>query len=147
MATIRSTTRIDAPPEVVFDFIDHWQNAMRYMRRMVRYDLVDPDGGTGVGSEFKIAIEAAGTKLNGHIRVTEHDRPSRIAFKTVEGTRVEGAWTLTPEGDGTRVVLDSLYEPPGGILGRVVASFIRANAQNDLDNSLRELKRLVEAER
>ena len=146
MATIRSTTRIDAPPEAVFDFIDHWQNAMRYMRRMVRYDLVDPHGGTGVGAEFKIAIEAAGQKLTGHIRVTEHERPSKIAFKTIEGTRVEGSWSITPEGDGSRVVLDSLYEPPGGIIGRVVASFIKANAQSDLDASLRELKRLVETE-
>jgi uncharacterized membrane protein len=147
MAKIRSTTRIDAPPEAVFDFIDHWQNAKRYMRRMVRYDLVDPNGGTGVGAEFLIAVEAAGKRLNGHIRVTEHERPTRIAFKTIEGVRVEGSWTITPEGDGTRVVLDSVYEPPGGIIGRIVASFINANAQSDLDASLRELKRLVEAER
>ncbi|MEX2393669.1 MAG: SRPBCC family protein, partial [Actinomycetota bacterium] len=137
MATIRSTTRIDAPPEAVFDFIDHWPNAKRYMRRMIRYDIVDPEGGTGVGAEFLIAVEAAGTRLNGHIRVTEHDRPSTIAFKTIEGVRVEGSWALTPEGDGTRVVLDSVYEPPGGIIGRVVATFIKANAQGDLDSSLR----------
>ena len=93
MATIRSQTHIDAPPEVVFDFIDAYKNAMRYMERMVRYDIVDPDGGTGVGAEFLIAVEAAGKRLTGHIRVTEHDRPNRIAFKTIEGVKVEGAWT------------------------------------------------------
>ncbi len=144
MPSISSTVRIDAPPEVVFDFIDHWPNAMRYMRRMVRYDLVDESKGTGVGAEFLIAVQAGPTRLDGHIRVTEHERPRTIAFKTVEGPRVEGAWTLTPQDGGTHVVLDSYYEPPGGILGRVVASFIRQNAQTDLDVSLRELKRLVE---
>ena len=146
MAKIRSTVHIKAPPEAVFDFIDHYKNAMRYMQRMVRYDIVDPDGGTGVGSEFLISVQAGPTRLDGHIRVTTHERPNKIAFRNIEGVHVEGAWTLTPENGGTRVVLDSVYEPPGGLIGRLVASFIRANAQNDLDKSLRELKRLVESE-
>lgn len=146
MAEIRSQAQINVPPEAVFDFIDHYPNAMRYMKRMVRYDIVDPNGGTGVGAEFLIAVQAGPTRLDGHIRVTEYERPRRIAFKTVEGTRVEGAWTITPSDGGSRLVLDSYYEPPGGLIGRVVASFIRANAQHDLDASLRELKRLVEAE-
>jgi uncharacterized membrane protein len=146
MATIRSQVHIDASPEVVFDFIDHYSNAMRYMERMVRYDIVDPEGGTGVGAEFLIAVQAGPTRLDGHIRVTEHERPSRIAFKTIEGVRVEGAWTITPEDGGSRLILDALYEPPGGLIGRLVASFIKANAQNDLDRSLRNLKQLVETE-
>ncbi len=146
MANIRVSTHIDAPPEAVFDFIDQWQNAKRYMERMVRYELVDPEGGTGVGAEFLIAVEAAGHKLNGHIRVTEHDRPHRIAFKTIEGVRVVGAWTITQDGDGSRLVLESDYEPPGGLIGRLVASFIKGNAENDLRRSLANLKRMVEAE-
>jgi uncharacterized membrane protein len=84
--------------------------------------------------------------LDGHIRVTEYERPHKIAFRTIKGVRVEGDWTFRPDGDGgTRVTLHSIYEPPGGIIGRLVASFISRNAQNDLDASLRELKRLVEA--
>ena len=146
MPEIRSQTRIDATPEQVFDFIDHWQNAKRYMRRMVRYELVDKEGGTGVGARFEIAVEAAGTRLNGTIEVTEHDRPHRIAFKNIDGVKVIGNWTVQPDAGGSRLILDATYEPPGGLIGRVVASFLRANAQKDLDASLRELKRLVEAE-
>lgn len=146
MATIRSEVRIAAPPEAVFDFIDHHQNAMRYMQRMVRYDIVDPDGGTGVGAEFLIAVQAGPTRLDGHIRVTEHDRPRAIAFRTVEGVRVEGSWTLQPADGGTHLILDAVYEPPGGLIGRLVSSFIKANAQNDLDTSLRTLRDLVESE-
>lgn len=146
MATMTATIRIARPPEEVFDFIDHWQNAMRYLKRVVRYDLENPEAGTGVGAEFAIAVQAGPTRLDGRIRVTEHDRPNRIAFKTIEGTRVEGSWTFKADSDGgTRVVLDSYYEPPGGLVGRMVATFIKANAQNDLDASLRELKKLVES--
>ena len=139
-------TRIAATPEQVFDFIDHWQNAKRYMRRMVRYELADPAGGTGVGARFYISVEAAGKRLNGTIEVTENDRPNKISFRNIDGVKVIGNWILRPDGAGTHVTLDATYEPPGGIIGRLVASFINANARGDLEQSLRELKRLVEAE-
>jgi uncharacterized membrane protein len=141
---IQSSATVAAPPEAVFDFIDHWPNAMRYLKRMVRWEPVDPNN-TGVGGVFHVGVQAGPTRLNGRLEVTEHDRPNKIAFRSLDGPRVDGSWTITPAEGGSRVVLESYYEPPGGLIGRVVASFIRQNAQNDLDSSLRELKRLIEA--
>jgi len=140
---IRSTTTIAASPETVFDFIDHWPNAMRYLKRMVRWEPVDPQD-TGVGSIFHVGVQAGPTRLNGRLKVTEHERPKKIAFRSLDGPRVDGSWTLTPAGSGTQLVLSSFYEPLGGLVGRLVSSFIRQNAQNDLNSSLRELKRLIE---
>jgi uncharacterized membrane protein len=145
VSEITSKTRIAAPPEAVFDYIDDWENAMKYLRRVDKWVLVDKDGGTGVGAVFKIGVQAGPTHLDGRLQVTEHERPHTIAFRSMEGPRVEGRWTLTPDGDATNVVLHAKYELPGGILGRVVASFVNRNAQSDLDSSIRELKRLVEA--
>jgi uncharacterized membrane protein len=145
VSEITSKARIVAPPEAVFDYIDDWENAMKYLRRVDKWALVDSAGGTGVGAVFKIGVQAGPTHLDGRLQVTEHERPATIAFRSMEGPRVEGRWTLTPDGDATNVVLHARYELPGGILGRVVASFVNRNAQNDLDSSLRELKRLVEA--
>ncbi len=145
MSEITSKTRIAASPEAVFDYIDDWQNAMNYLRRVDKWVLVDKDGGTGVGAVFKIGVQAGPTHLDGRLQVTEHERPRTIAFRSMEGPRFQGRWTLTPDGDATNVVLHAAYELPGGILGRVVSSFVNRNAQNDLDASLRELKRQVEA--
>jgi uncharacterized membrane protein len=117
---------------------------MRYLKRMVRWEPVDPDK-TGVGGIFHVGVQAGPSRLNGRLEVTEHERPRKIAFRSIDGPRVDGSWTIAPSGDGAQVVLESYYEPPGGIVGRLVASFIRQNAQNDLDSSLRELKRLIEA--
>ncbi len=144
MPDIKSRTTINASPEQVFDFIDHWPNAMRYLKRMVRWDPVDPDN-TGVGGIFHVGVQAGPTRLNGRLEVTKHERPTTIAFRSIDGPRVDGSWTITPADGGSHVVLSSYYEPPGGIIGRVVASFIKQNAQHDLDSSLRELKRLIEA--
>jgi uncharacterized membrane protein len=141
-----SRASITAPPEKVFDFIDHWPNAMRYLRRVDKWVLVDQEGGTGVGAVFRIGVQAGPTHLDGRLKVTEHDRPNKIAFRSMDGPRVEGSWTVTPNGERTDVVLHASYEPPGGIVGRLVGSFVSRNAQNDLDASLRELKRLIESE-
>ncbi|HYZ90931.1 MAG TPA: SRPBCC family protein [Actinomycetota bacterium] len=137
--------RIAAPPEAVFDFIDNWQNAMRYLKRVDKWVLTSPEGGTGPGAVFDIGVQAGPTHLDGRLKVTEHERPRTIAFRSMDGPRVEGRWTLTPDGDGTAVVLHASYELPGGIIGRVVGSFVGRNAQNDLNQSLAELKRLVES--
>jgi uncharacterized membrane protein len=137
--------RIAASPEAVFDFIDHWPNAMSYLRRVDRWELVDPEGGTGVGAVFRIGVQAGPTHLDGRLKVTDHERPRTIAFRSLDGPRVEGRWTLTPNGEATDVELFASYDLPGGIIGRVVGSFVSRNAQNDLNASLRELKRLVEA--
>lgn len=145
MSEITSRVHVSAPAEAVFDFIDHWPNAMRYLRRVDRWVLVDPEGGTGVGAMFSIGVQAGPTHLDGRLRVTEHDRPRKIAFRSMDGPRVEGSWTLTPESDGTNVVLHASYELPGGIVGRLVGAFVSRNAQSDLDASLRELKSLVES--
>ncbi len=142
-----SRTRIAAPPEAVFDFIDKWQNAMRYLKRVDRWVLVDRQGGTGIGAVFDIGIQAGPTHLDGRLQVTEHDRPRTIAFRSMDGPRVEGRWTLTADGDATNVVLHASYELPGGLIGRVVGSFVGRNAQHDLDASLAELRRLVESGR
>lgn len=146
MSEMTARVHIAAPPEAVFDFIDRWENAKRYLHRVDKWVLVDPEGGTGVGAVFRIGVQAGPTHLDGRLQVTEHDRPRRIAFRSLDGPRVVGSWTLTPSGDGTDVALESSYDLPGGIIGRVVGSFVSRNAKSDLDSSLQDLKRLVEAE-
>lgn len=139
-----STVHIAAPPEVVFDFVDDWRQATRYLRRLTGWELEDPEKPTGVGSVFRVGIDAGGKKLNGRLEVTEYVRPSVIAIRSIDGPRVVGGWKFSPEGDGTRVELRSSYDLPGGIAGRLVGAFVSRSAQGDLDASLRELKRLVE---
>lgn len=119
---------------------------MRYLRRVDRWVLVDPEKGTGVGAVFEIGVQAGPTHLDGRLTVTDHDRPRTIAFRSLDGPRVEGRWTLGPAEGGTDVVLYASYELPGGIVGRVVGAFVSRNAQNDLDVSLGELRKLVEAQ-
>lgn len=142
---MRSSVRIDAPPERVFAFVDDWRNAMRYLRRLVRWEPVDPDHASEVGAVYRVGLQAGPTRLDGKLEVTDYVRPRSIRIRSLDGPRVAGGWTFEPEGDGTRVLLEASYDLPGGIAGRLVGSFVSRHGQRDLDASLAELKRLLES--
>jgi fatty-acyl-CoA synthase len=145
MGEMRSTVHIAAPPDRVFDFVDDWRNAVRYLHRLVRWEPVDHGATMGVGTVFRVGIQAGPTRLDGKLEVTDYSRPEKISIRSIDGPRVVGGWTFEPNGDGTRVSLRASFDLPGGIAGRLVGSFISRNGQRDLDESLRDLKRLVEA--
>jgi uncharacterized membrane protein len=145
---MHSSIRIDAPPETVFDFVDEWRNATRYLHRLVRWEPVNDEPETGVGTVFRVGIQAGPTRLDGKLEVTEYVRPERISIRSIDGPRVVGGWTFAPAGDGaTQVSLRASFDFPGGLAGRLVGSFVGRNGQKDLDMSLRDLKRLVESAR
>ena len=143
---MQSSIRIEAPVDVVFDFVDDWRNAKRYLRRLVDWQPVEHDARMGVGTVFRVGIQAGPTRLDGKLEVTDYDRPQRISIRSIDGPRVVGGWTFARDGDATRVVLRAAFDLPGGIAGRLVGSFVGRNGQKDLDESLRDLKRLVETE-
>lgn len=144
MSLMHSSIRIAAPPEKVFDYVDDWRTAMNYLQRLVKWQPEDESKAHDVGAVYLVGLQAGPTRLNGKLLVTEYERPRRIGIKSLEGPRVVGGWTFTPDGEGTLVRLDADYDVPGGIAGRLVSTFIRRNGQRDLDKSVAELKRLVE---
>lgn len=141
---MRSSILIHATPEAVFDFVDDWRNAMRYLRRLVRWEPVDPEHSSEVGAVYRVGIQAGPTRLDGRLEVTDYVRPEKIHIRSVDGPRVVGGWSFRADGDGTLVVLEASYDLPGGFAGRLVGSFVSRHGQRDLDASVAELKRLVE---
>ena len=144
MGDMQSAIHIGAPPETVFDFVDDWRNATRYLHRLVKWEPIDGDAKMGIGTVFRVGIQAGPTRLDGKLEVTDYARPEKISIRSTDGPRVVGGWTFAPDDGGTRVTLRASFDLPGGIAGRLVGSFIGRNGQKDLDASLRDLKRLVE---
>jgi uncharacterized membrane protein len=145
MGDMHSRVRIEAPREAVFDFVNDWRNATRYLHGLVRWEPVDADAEMRVGTVFRVGIQAGPTRLAGRLEVTDYRPPERIWIRSVDGPRVVGGWTFTAAGEATDVHLQASFDLPGGIAGRLVGTFVSRNAQKDLDASLRDLKRLIES--
>jgi len=143
---MESRIRVEAPADKVFDFVDDWRNATRYLHRLVKWEPVDKDAKMDVGTVFRVGIQAGPTRLDGKLEVTDYVRPEKISIRSTDGPRVVGGWTFTSDGGATYVQLRASFDLPGGIAGRLVGAFVGRNGQKDLDASLRDLKRLVESE-
>lgn len=145
MPDLNSSIEIAAPAEAVFDFVDDWRNTMKYLHGLKKWEPLDPARTNGVGTHFKVAMGAGPVNIDGEMEIVEHERPNRIAFRSVKGMKASGTWTFTPSDGGTRVDLRNTVEIPGGIAGRLIRKVVEAQGQRDLDASLRDLKRLVES--
>lgn len=80
--------------------------------------------------------------------VTEDVEGERIAWKSAEGADVENsgwvAFTDANPGRGTVVTAAIAYEPPAGIVGKVVAKLTQKEPRIQARRDLRRLKQLLE---
>jgi hypothetical protein len=129
---------IDRPPEVVFQFIgyEHVTNHPRWDTHMELEQLTP--GPLGVGTIVRRRHTRAGYPIDGTMECVEFDPPHAIAFRIQDGpVGMHGRQSIEPEGEhASRLTISA--DIPG--------------APNPLDpmpveNSVRRIKELIEAER
>lgn len=80
--------------------------------------------------------------------VTEEVEGERIAWKSADGADVENSGWVTfgdaNPGRGTVVTAAIAYEPPGGIVGKVVAKLTQKEPKIQARRDLRRLKQFLE---
>lgn len=79
-----------------------------------------------------------------------NDEPGRlIAWRSREGDQVANAGTVrftpAPEDGGTEVTVNLEYDPPGGRLGALIASFTRDAAGQQVADALGRFRELAES--
>lgn len=79
-----------------------------------------------------------------------NDEPDRlIAWRSREGGDVDNAGTVrfepAPGDEGTEVIVQLEYDPPGGKIGAAIAKLTRDSASSQVYDALRRLKALLEA--
>jgi uncharacterized membrane protein len=137
---VEKTIRIDAPSEQVFDLFANYENFPRFMSNVVEVrDL-------GNRRSHWVVKGPAGTEFAWNAVLTEHDRPSRLAWESEAGAEVEqsGSILFEPIHSGTRVTVHMSYRPPAGALGHAVASLLGRDPKRQMDEDLSRMKSLVE---
>ena len=95
MTRITGEIIIDAPADVVFDFVADQRNEPAYNPQMVRSAKVTP-GPVGKGTQFRSAARSRGQLAEMTIEYTGFQRPSRLA-STTRMAQAEFSGTLTFE--------------------------------------------------
>ena len=87
----------------------------------------------GVGARFKVLMRVGSIEAGGVLRVTEWNRPDRIAWESESGVTYRGAWTVRDARGGSELRYEIEYSLPGPfgwlaelLTGRVIDRNVRA---------------------
>jgi len=147
MGHIRIRSHYEAPIEHVFELAldvkrtPEWDVSFHEIKNIKG----SPDH---VGTTFDTVMKVLGRPIEGHMQVTEVERPRLV---TMVGSAPGGGkltWTTryTPAGTGTDAEMEVDYELPAGFLGEMADKLFAERAiERDMRHSDENFKVLVEA--
>ncbi|HEX8774887.1 MAG TPA: SRPBCC family protein [Pyrinomonadaceae bacterium] len=139
---VKQSMIINRSPEEVYGFWRRLENLPRFMRHLESVQE------TGTGRSHWVAKAPAGSSVEWDAEITE-DRPNElIAWRSLEGADVDNSGSVRFEpatgGRGTVVHVEMEYNPPGGVLGALVAKLFGEEPGQQAQESLRTLKQVME---
>jgi uncharacterized membrane protein len=133
---------IDRSPEELYRFWRDFQNLPRFMQNLESVQV------TGDGRSHWVAKAPAGGSVEWDAEVTEERPNELIAWRSVEGSDVDNSGQVRfermPGGRGTKVSVEMLYHPPGGVIGAGVAKLFGNDPEWQVKDDLRRFKQVME---
>lgn len=113
---------VGAPAERVYGYIaDLREHHPRFLPPSFG-ELRIEEGGYGAGTVYRVTVSFAGSTRELHMRVDEPE-PGRVITETVLDAPMTTTWTVTPEGAGCRVRLETVWTGAGGFQGVLESLF------------------------
>jgi carbon monoxide dehydrogenase subunit G len=140
MATIERSVIVKAAPQRAFAFLADHANDPQWLPGMVGSRNFT---GEGTDYQWEWTYKMAGISFDGTGRVLEHDPPRRHVVETQGGITSTWAWTLEPEGEGTRLSLRMEYIIPGAALGKLAEKLLLKQNEKAADEGLAKLRRIL----
>lgn len=141
-AVAAKTVTINRPRQEIYDFWRDVSNLPLVMENVVSIDKLDERR-----SRWSVKAPGGGT-VEWTSAITE-DRPGEcIAWASEEGADVPNSGRIefrdAPGGRGSWVSATILYDPPAGIIGKVIAKMFQREPAIQARRDLRRLKQLME---
>jgi uncharacterized membrane protein len=144
MIHMSDTVVIQAPIDVVFDYLTDFGNTAKWHKGMKKVGITTP-GPVRVGTQYDWVETFAGKTLDLSGEITSIARPNSFTWRPHDPPfTVSGGWRLESTSDGgTRVTRDSDTELNGWM--KVMQRLLSPMAKRQVTRELAELKRLIEA--
>ena len=137
MGDVRESITVAAPPGHVWDSTVDYESRPRWAPRVKKATIVD-GGPLREGSRIRLHIG----RDRFTARVVEFQPPRRLSLLVKgPGFRVNHVYELTPNQEATELVLTGRFR---GVVGSLVARFMRGTVQRDLTDELAAIKAAAE---
>lgn len=141
VAVAKSVT-INRPARELYDYWRNFAQLPAFMDNVERIDVASADRSHWV-------VKAPGGKTVEWDAIVTEDRPGElIAWASAEGADVPNAGRVEfreAGGRGTVVTATIAYDPPAGLIGRIVAKMFQREPAIQARRDLRRFKQLMEA--
>jgi uncharacterized protein YndB with AHSA1/START domain len=142
MRQVNASTRIDATPVAVFDFLADLDNLPRWQAGIVAAELTTP-GPVGKGSRARVLRELMGRQLLMDFELIDHQPGRRLELASeASGIRVVAALDLVPEDSGTQLTFAMWFQAQNPLLGPLEA-MVAGAAEQEVADSLERIRQLV----
>lgn len=141
-ALIGKTVTINRPRAELFAFWRDFSNLPRFMENLVSVEKLDD-------RRSRWVVKApAGKTVEWIAAITEEKQDEFIAWASEDGADVPNSGRIdfhdAPDGRGTWVSATILYDPPAGIIGKVIATMFQREPAIQARRELRRFKQLME---
>ena len=139
---VRKAVSIDKPPEELYRFWHNFEELPRFMRhlRSVR--------STGRGLQW-VSAGPLGKSFSWDAEIVEDRENELISWRSLPGSQIENQGSVrfqsAPEGRGTEVRVELMYQPPAGKLGAAFAMLFGEEPEQQIREDMRRFKELMEA--
>ena len=139
---VEQSMTIERTPWDLYSFWRNFENLAQFLHHVESVKVLDEKR-----SHWTVRAPA-GTTVEWDAEIINDEPNSLIAWRSLANANVDNAGSVRfvpgPEGRGTevRVVID--YIPPGGVVGKWVATLFGKNPSHQIREDLRRFKRLME---
>ena len=144
---INADIDVHAPSEEIWALITDPDALPGIIEGVTRWDVVG-DKERGLGARYSMRMHVGSAEIGSEIEVVEWDENCDMAWSSVKGIDQRGRWRLRKRDDGTtHVELRLSYQSPGsGVLGAAADRLSAPLVKQNLEKSLRRLKRRMEGD-
>ncbi len=139
---VTAAITVGAPIDQVYQAWDGFRNLPRFMGTFATVEVVDDRR-----SHWKASLPA-GMSLAWDVEITETQPNERIAWSTSDSSALTASgqvrFRAAPRDQGTEVLFDAHFSPPGGELGRKIGGLFADAIGVKIQGDLRRFKQLIE---
>jgi len=147
MPSLDFATKVDVhtTPERAFDYFADHRHVADVLEGVTRWEPIGRKT-RGEGARYQVEMRALGFPLTSVLRLDRWKRPREIGWVSESGLiKQRGGFTFEPIAAGVRIELRIAYEPPGWIVGAVVARRLDSAVRGRLDTAMQRIKKVLES--
>ena len=143
MVRVEEHVTIDRPIEEVFTYLSDIDRQPEWVSSLSESTRTS-SGPTAPGTTYRQVVKLLGRRIEANCEITEYEPPTLYAFRGVNGPmHVQMRFTLTPEGQGTRVT--QVVEGESGGFFRLADPILARTMQKQFAADLETLKTMLES--